>query len=101
TAIVNLESNGGDFWNDVLADKSVLTFSESDSKADYFAKNIRINEQGEACFDMQTPQGSIFVELGIIGQHNVANALAAAALSIQFGASLDEVKNGLANLISV
>ncbi|WP_122046576.1 UDP-N-acetylmuramoyl-tripeptide--D-alanyl-D-alanine ligase [Vibrio atlanticus] len=101
TAIVNLESNGGDFWNDVLADKSVLTFSESDSKADYFAKNICINEQGEACFDMQTPQGAIFIELGIIGQHNVANALAAAALSIQFGASLDEVKNGLANLISV
>ncbi|MEZ9856723.1 Mur ligase family protein, partial [Vibrio breoganii] len=55
TAIVNLESNGGDFWKDVLADKNVLTFSESDDTADYFSTNIRINEQGEACFDMQTP----------------------------------------------
>ena len=50
---------------------------------------------------MQTPQGAIDVELGIIGQHNVANALAAAALSIQFGATLAEIKSGLANLISV
>ncbi|MEZ9891352.1 UDP-N-acetylmuramoyl-tripeptide--D-alanyl-D-alanine ligase [Vibrio lentus] len=101
TAIVNLESNGGGFWNEVLADKAVLTFSESNHEADYFAENIEINDQGEACFDMQTPLGATAVELGIIGQHNVANALAAAALSIQFGATLDEIKSGLANLISV
>lgn len=43
-------------------------------------------------FDMQTPQGAMAVELGIIGQHNVANALAAAALSTQFGATLEEIK---------
>lgn len=101
TAIVNLESNGGEYWEEVLADKSVLTFSDVNPQADYFADNVELNEQGEACFMMHTPQGDIAVELGIIGQHNVANALSAAALSIQFGASLNDIQTGLKNLNSV
>ncbi len=41
TAIVNLESNGGDFWNEVLADKAVLTFSESNHEADTLLKILK------------------------------------------------------------
>ncbi|MFA0566782.1 UDP-N-acetylmuramoyl-tripeptide--D-alanyl-D-alanine ligase [Vibrio gallaecicus] len=101
TAILNLESNGGHFWDDVLADKSVITFSTADTEADYFARDIEINTEGEASFELNTPTGSIDVKLGIIGRHNVANALAAAALAIQFGSTLKQIQAGLTDLIQV
>lgn len=101
TAILNLESNGGRFWDDVLSDKSVVTFSTIDTEADYFARNIEINTEGEASFELNTPIGSIDVKLGIIGRHNVANALAAAALAIQFGSTLKQIQVGLTDLIQV
>ncbi|MEZ8101365.1 UDP-N-acetylmuramoyl-tripeptide--D-alanyl-D-alanine ligase [Vibrio bivalvicida] len=97
-AIVNLDSNGGDNWQAVLADKTVKTFSLNDASADYFAQNISLNEISEAKFTLVTPLGSIDVKLGIIGQHNVSNALAATALALELGASLEMVKTGLAQL---
>ncbi|MGF1753241.1 UDP-N-acetylmuramoyl-tripeptide--D-alanyl-D-alanine ligase [Vibrio makurazakiensis] len=101
TAIINLDSNGGESWQDVLAGKTVLTFSDHDQSADFSANNIVINDEGEARFNLTCPEGSIAIQLGIIGKHNVANALAAAALSIHFGATLKEVQSGLLNLMKV
>ncbi|WP_159655068.1 UDP-N-acetylmuramoyl-tripeptide--D-alanyl-D-alanine ligase [Vibrio atypicus] len=100
-AIVNLESHGGEYWRDVLADKQVKTFSLQDSSADYFADMISVNEQGEASFNMHSPVGTVDIELGIIGQHNVANVLAASALALELGASLEMIKLGLKNLAKV
>ncbi|OLQ92716.1 UDP-N-acetylmuramoyl-tripeptide--D-alanyl-D-alanine ligase [Vibrio ponticus] len=100
-AIVNLESHGGEFWQAALADKQVKTFSTQDASADFFADNVGLNAEGEAHFIMHTPLGSVNVQLGIIGQHNVANALAAAALAIELGADLTMIASGLAHLAKV
>ncbi len=97
-AIVNLDSHGGDYWQAVLADKTIKTFSVKDASADYFASNISLNEMGEAQFTLVAPIGSVEVKLGIIGQHNVSNALSATALALELGASLELVKSGLAQL---
>ncbi|KGY13677.1 UDP-N-acetylmuramoyl-tripeptide--D-alanyl-D-alanine ligase [Vibrio tubiashii] len=97
-AVVNLDSNGGSYWQEVLADKTVKTFSVSDSSADFYADNVSLNEIGEAQFSLVTPLGSVDVKLGIIGQHNVANALSATVLALELGASLEMVKTGLAQL---
>ncbi|OLQ87109.1 UDP-N-acetylmuramoyl-tripeptide--D-alanyl-D-alanine ligase [Vibrio panuliri] len=100
-AVVNLESHGGDFWQAALADKQVKTFSTLDASADYFADNIGVNDAGEAHFTLHTPVGSQNVQLGIIGRHNVANALAATALALELGADLTQVATGLAHLSKV
>ncbi|ENM5760726.1 UDP-N-acetylmuramoyl-tripeptide--D-alanyl-D-alanine ligase [Vibrio mimicus] len=100
-AIVNLDSNGGEHWKAVLADKTVKTFSAADHNADFYPRDVRLNALGVASFTLVTPIGEVDVELGIIGQHNVANALAAAALSLEMGASLAEVRHGLAHLSKV
>jgi len=100
-AIVNRDSQGGEYWNDVLADKQVTTFSMVDHSADFYPRDVRLNAHGVASFSLVTPQGAVDVELGIIGQHNVANALAAAALAQQMGASLTEIAQGLAELAQV
>ncbi|MCK6264813.1 UDP-N-acetylmuramoyl-tripeptide--D-alanyl-D-alanine ligase [Vibrio sp. ZSDE26] len=100
-AIVNLDSNGGEYWDNVLSDKKVIAFSTEQSKADLFASDVSINELGAAQFLMQTPQGSITIQLGIIGRHNIANALAASALAIELGVGLEEIKHGLSHLNEV
>ena len=100
-AIVNLDSNGGDYWREVLSDKTVKTFSLSDNSAEYNARNVTLNVNGEASFTIQTPETSFDVKLGIIGQHNVSNALAATALSLELGATPEMIASGLANLSKV
>ncbi|WP_434997053.1 UDP-N-acetylmuramoyl-tripeptide--D-alanyl-D-alanine ligase [Vibrio scophthalmi] len=100
-AIVNLESHGGQFWQPALADKQVKTFSVSDPSADYYADHIAINANGEASFTLHSPLGSASIQLGIIGQHNVSNALAAASLAVELGADLATITAGLALLSKV
>ncbi|MEI2563917.1 UDP-N-acetylmuramoyl-tripeptide--D-alanyl-D-alanine ligase [Vibrio metoecus] len=100
-AIVNLDSHGGEHWKAVLADKTVKTFSATDHNADFYPRDVRLNPLGVASFTLVTPIGEVDIELGIIGQHNVANALAAAALSLEMGASLAEIGQGLAHLSKV
>ncbi len=101
TALVNLDSQGGELWREVLSDKLVKTFSIIDPSADFSCKNVTLNSTGNARFTMLTPQGSIEVELNIIGKHNVSNALAAAALATEMGATLAEVQYGLSHLPKV
>ena len=77
------------------------TFSATDHNADFYPRDVRLNALGIASFTLVTPVGEVGVELGIMGQHNVANALAAAALSLEMGASLAEIGQGLAHLSKV
>ncbi|WP_367987229.1 UDP-N-acetylmuramoyl-tripeptide--D-alanyl-D-alanine ligase [Vibrio sp. NTOU-M3] len=100
-AIVNLDSQGGEHWCSVLADKTVKTFSSTNNTADFYASHIVLNEIGEANFTMHTPEGETNIQLSIVGQHNVANALAAAALALELGATLPMIQHGLANLVKV
>ncbi len=70
-AIVNSESNGGAFWDDVLESKRVLTMTVKDADADYRAQHIRQGENGCYVFELVTPQGVYPVTLSLPGEHNV------------------------------
>ncbi|MGL5343811.1 MAG: UDP-N-acetylmuramoyl-tripeptide--D-alanyl-D-alanine ligase [Plesiomonas sp.] len=95
-AIVNLDIADHQAWQPHFSGKSVNTWSLT-QPADYHAENIS-TEQGVTQFTLCTPQGKIAVILPYPGQHNIANALAAAALSLSVGASLDDVAAGLLSL---
>ncbi|ELP2650786.1 UDP-N-acetylmuramoyl-tripeptide--D-alanyl-D-alanine ligase [Vibrio fluvialis] len=101
TAVVNLDSQGGELWQTVLADKCVKTFSVTEHSADFYPRDIVLNAAGEASFVLVTPIGEVAVKLGIIGKHNVGNALAASALAIEMGATLADIQHGLAHLSKV
>jgi UDP-N-acetylmuramoyl-L-alanyl-D-glutamate--2,6-diaminopimelate ligase len=63
--------------------------------ADYRAADARFSSAGSA-FTLHTPGGSAGVELPMIGQHNVENALAAAALAGEtFGMTAEQIAAGL------
>jgi UDP-N-acetylmuramoyl-tripeptide--D-alanyl-D-alanine ligase len=49
-------------------------------------------------FEMRTPHGATPVALALAGRHNVVNALCAAAAATAAGASLDDVRTGLATM---
>jgi UDP-N-acetylmuramoyl-tripeptide--D-alanyl-D-alanine ligase len=62
-----------------LHNGTTVTFGETNS-ADVRATDIEIRE-GRPHFDLVTPAGRASVGLRIIGIHQVANALAAAAIA--------------------
>ncbi|PMH39789.1 UDP-N-acetylmuramoyl-tripeptide--D-alanyl-D-alanine ligase [Vibrio sp. 10N.286.49.B3] len=101
TAVINLDSHGEQHWQAILADKNLITFSKSNHQADYFATDIELNKQGQPSFTLHTPVGHAEIQLTIIGAHNVANALAAAILATQLGASLSDIVTGLTHLMKV
>jgi len=51
---------------------------------------------GRAEFDLTAAQGSAHVQLQLVGRHHVGNALAAAAVALEAGASLEQVAAELA-----
>lgn len=74
---------------------NVITYGIN-NKAMFMAKNITYNSDGYPCFDVMFEDkllGSI--ELSVLGEKNVSNALAAVALSYMYGISFDDIKNGL------
>ena len=74
----------------------VLTFSATSAMgADLRASSIVLDDGLRASFHMETPWGTTNVRLGARGQHQVANALAAAGAALRVGCSLDEVTEGL------
>ena len=95
-AIVNVDSQFAEFWQGKLKQTKTLTFSpQQKNDADFQAEDITIGLDGCASFHLVCPQGEIAIQLTIPGVHNVGNALVAAALTLQVGANLENVRDGL------
>ncbi|RLM28136.1 UDP-N-acetylmuramoyl-tripeptide--D-alanyl-D-alanine ligase [Brenneria alni] len=100
-AIINADSNDFPHWQVMLNHKTLWRFSpQAAGDTDFFASDIKVLAQGTR-FNLHTPFGRIEVMLPLPGRHNVANALAATALSMSVGATLEAVKTGLAQLQAV
>ena len=100
-AVINADNNDWANWQHKLTGKKVWRFSATQSAdIDFRASDVRLSPLNTA-FTLHSPQGSIDVSLPVPGRHNIANALAAAALALSVGASLDNVRAGLATLQSV
>ncbi len=73
----------------------ILTYSTKGA-GDFSAEEITFNEQGCASFVIRGPEGSVVpVSLSIPGVHNVANALAAAAMAYALGIGKEALQEGL------
>lgn len=101
TAILNYDSQFYDFWLGKLDNEFIYSFSldtPAGAGADYTASQVGLAFNGCAHFIMQTPMGEMNIELTIPGIHNVSNALLAAGLAINVGASLENVRDGLSKM---
>ncbi|MGX7829437.1 UDP-N-acetylmuramoyl-tripeptide--D-alanyl-D-alanine ligase [Actinokineospora sp. 24-640] len=61
------------------------------------AEDVRLDEQARASFRMVTPHGDADIALGLHGAHHVGNALAAAAVALEAGATPDQVARALSD----
>lgn len=62
-----------------------------------WASNIHMEEGGVITFTLHYEQESVEIHLSIAGEHNVSNALCAAAIGLAAGASLQHIAAGLAD----
>ena len=99
-AIYNQDTQWADKWQWRLTDKKVLRFSCKDS-ADFYSHQEVLDSNGCANFTLITPIGSVEIALTVPGHHNVCNAVAAATIAVEFGASLDDIRLGLAEMAEV
>lgn len=100
TAIYSKNSQWSDKWQASLADKNIKHFSCHDT-ADCYSHEEILNENGCASFKLTTYNGSIDIALTVPGHHNVCNAVAAATVALEFGASLEDIRLGLAQMAPV
>ncbi|WNV89726.1 UDP-N-acetylmuramoyl-tripeptide--D-alanyl-D-alanine ligase [Umezawaea sp. Da 62-37] len=72
----------------------VVRFGQQ-SAADVRAEGVELDDQARPRFTLVTAKGSAPVELGLHGAHHVGNALAAAAVALELGASVEQVAEWL------
>jgi UDP-N-acetylmuramoyl-tripeptide--D-alanyl-D-alanine ligase len=100
TAVLNRDDQFFDYWQSVAASRKVISFGLHET-ANVRAENIAmtlVNQQFFTRFDLLYQQQRIVIALKLAGQHNVVNALAAAAASLALGISLEQIKQGLENV---
>lgn len=88
------------FWNTLLGQTPCLTFGRS-PEADIRAEAIELDPQGCARFRLVTPNNAIQVQLNLMGEHNVLNALAAAAAAYSQNVDIAAIAEGLSNMQAV
>ena len=99
TAVINADDRFAAFWHGLArAAGRIVTFGMREH-ADFSATAVssRVTDAGVVSdFEVVCPAGRRRVTLALAGEHNVMNALAAAATAWSAGAKLDEIVDGLA-----
>ena len=92
-AVINADDAFAGYFAGLAGTRQVLRFG-LDAPADVGGADLRLGADGSN-FTLITPAGSAAVRLPLPGRHNVANALAAAALAHATGVGLDGIVLGL------
>ncbi|USX51687.1 UDP-N-acetylmuramoyl-tripeptide--D-alanyl-D-alanine ligase [Lentzea sp. HUAS12] len=71
--------------------KAKVVLVGENPNADVRAENIVLDEHARASFTLKTAKGDAQVKLGLNGTHQVGNALVAAAIALELGATPEEV----------
>jgi len=77
---------------------TVVRCSCAGAPADFSACNITLDGHGSR-FTLSTPHGDIHTTLPLLGRHNVANAVLAAAIASSLGVSLDSIAAALSHAV--
>nr|WP_262380131.1 UDP-N-acetylmuramoyl-tripeptide--D-alanyl-D-alanine ligase [Nonomuraea sp. PA05] len=72
----------------------VVWFGRS-ARASVRAEGVRLDDRARAAFELVTPSGRAAVGLDLMGEHQVGNALAAAAVASALGLDVADIAQGL------
>ncbi len=102
TAVVNLDDENVVRNFKRTRDIRAVTISAAGKTvADYSVSGISMQNLEGSSFMLHTPQGNIGINIKIPGRHNIANALASAALAMESGADLVQVAKGLQEMHAI
>ncbi len=88
------------FYHDFFANEKIISFSK-DMKASYVAANIE-EKNGNYSFDVMNNNNVLArINLSVVGEHNVENAIAAFALCHKIGISASTIKQKLESFENV
>jgi UDP-N-acetylmuramoyl-L-alanyl-D-glutamate--2,6-diaminopimelate ligase len=93
-AIINLDDSFGQRLVQMMADRTVWTYSISNQQADFYTENLTYLPNG-VTGTLHTPLGAIAFNSPLVGRFNVENVLAAIATAVHMGMSLSEVVSRL------
>lgn len=93
-AVINADDDHAALWKKISGDHSVITFGCS-QKADVIARDIQSTIDGKTIFTLVLPNETTFISFPLLGEHNVVNALAAAAMAFAMGITVTDIKKGL------
>lgn len=101
TAVLNFDDPAFAQWRARNSNCQLLSFSTSDPAADVYASDILMDAQGRKGFTVQGAAGECFIQLAVLGMHNVSNALAAVAAAHALGLPLTAIKQGLEGMKAI
>ncbi|WP_276861808.1 UDP-N-acetylmuramate--L-alanine ligase [Anaerococcus tetradius] len=74
----------------------LITYAQDNEEADYNAFNIQFDNDGHPEFDLKFANGSIeHFKLGVIGRHNINNAMASIIATYENGISIKTIKENI------
>jgi UDP-N-acetylmuramoyl-tripeptide--D-alanyl-D-alanine ligase len=99
TAVINADDRFADLWRGLARRAGRQVLFGMRATADFRATDVQTRLAGEGFvtqFELECPLGRRSIALNLGGEHNVMNALAAAAAAHAAGARLDDIERGLA-----
>lgn len=100
TAVVNIDDRFAPDWLAALTNRKVIRVAYQNRDADCFAQDIEPSANSIE-FSINLLGAATQVSVNAQGEHNVRNALMAAACASAVGATLQQIKQGLANFAPV
>ena len=94
-AVLNLDDKAFGIWQRRAGSRAVRSFALSNPAADVYASDLTRDARGCMAFTLNCAAGSTPVQLNLLGEHNVANALAAATAALAAGIALSAIQAGL------
>jgi UDP-N-acetylmuramoyl-tripeptide--D-alanyl-D-alanine ligase len=95
TAIINADDKYAKFWEKISGQHKKIFFSTF-NKTNVYASDPQITDNGTNQFTLHINEQQSAVELPLLGEHNIANALAAAAACHALGVGIDTIAAGIA-----
>lgn len=93
--ITNLNEENNRLIFDSVKGK-LITYAQENDEADYCAFNIKFDEIGRPNFDLRMRNGDVeHFELGVIGRHNINNAMASIIATYENGIDVETIRNNI------
>lgn len=97
-AVINADDDFAGYWKSLNTDKKILSFGLKNA-ADVTAKYVEV--EGVSQVHLTTQQGEVRFQLAVLGAHNISNALAASAVAVALGISIQDIATGLSKFSAV